>query len=352
MARTVYIGDRPVGEEHPCYIVAEAGVNHNGQLDLAKRLVEVAADAKADAVKFQKRTVTDILISEALARPYDSPTALAATYGEHRNRLELDDEAYGEIADLCKQIGITFLASAWDMKSADFLDELGVPAFKTASADLTNLPLLDHIASKGKPILMSTGMSTMEEITDAVSTVRSHHDKLIVLHCTSTYPCNNEDVNLRVMETLRKAFDVPVGYSGHERGLAPSEAAVALGAAAIERHFTLDRSMLGPDHAASLEPQGLNLLVRNVRNIEAALGSSDKQMVEGEWSVRHRLAKSVVSVCDIPEGTTITREMLTAKGPGTGISPRFIDDLVGVVASVDIPRDNLIPSEALEWTRG
>lgn len=351
MSNTIFIGDKPVGAGHPCYIVAEAGVNHNGELELAKKLVEVAVEARADAVKFQKRTVKDILIREALDRPYNTPTSLGGTYGEHRERLELSEEAYHELVGLCRQRGITFLASAWDIRSADFLDALGVPAFKTASADLTNLPLLDHIAKKNKPILMSTGMSTMEEIEDAVAMVRRNNDQLVLLQCTSTYPCDNKDVNLRVMKTLSKKFDLPVGYSGHERGLAPSEAAAALGAVVIERHFTLDRTMRGPDHAASLEPSGLRLLIRNVRNIEAALGSSEKHILGEEWPLRHRLVKSVVAACDIPAGTTITREMLTVKGPGTGISPRLVDQLVGVIAQADISADTLIPQEVLEWTQ-
>ena len=251
---------------------------------------------------------------------------------------------------LCRSKDITFLASAWDIRSADFLDELGVPAFKTASADLTNLPLTEHVAQKGKPVLMSTGMATMEEIADAVTTVRKYHDQLIILHCTSTYPCENKDVNLRVMETLSRTFGASVGYSGHERGLAPSEAAAALGAVVIERHFTLDRAMIGPDHAASLEPTGLALLVRNIWNIKESLGSPSKRILEGESALRHRLAKSVVSTSDIPKGSIITRDKLTIKGPGTGIAPRLLDQLVGVVAKKHIAMDTLVPQEALEWS--
>jgi len=347
--RVLQIGTRLIGEGQPCFIIAEAGVNHNGRLELAKRLVEMAARAGADAVKFQKRTVKDILVAEALARPYLSANALGATYGEHRERLELTEEEYWELASLCRERAIIFLASAWDKHSADFLEELGVSAFKVASADITNIPLLEHIACKGKPMIISTGMSEIEEIADTVATVRQYHDQIVLLQCTSTYPCNNDEVNLRVMETLRRTFDVLVGYSGHERGLAPSEAAVALGAVVVERHFTLDRTMRGPDHAASLEPRGLELLVRNIRNIEAAMGSPEKRILESEKPVRERLAKSVVAACDIPAGVEITPEMLTVKGPGSGISPRFLPLLVGVVVQKDIPADTLIPKEVLNW---
>lgn len=351
MAELVHIGDRPVGNNYPCYIVAEAGVNHNGRLDLAKRLVDVAVEARADAIKFQKRTVNDILIAAALAQPYNSPNAFGATYREHREHLELSDDAFSELTAFARQRGITLFASAWDIRSADFVDGLGLPVFKIASADVTNLPLIEHIARMQKPIILSTGMSTMEEVADAVATVRQHHDNLILLQCTSVYPCGNDEVHLRVMDTLRRTFHAPVGYSGHDHGLAPSEAAVALGAVLVERHLTLDRTMRGPDHAASLEPHDFQLLVRNIREIEVALGSPEKRILEREWPIRYRLAKSVVAGCAIPAGTTITREMLTVKGPGTGISPRLLARLVGTVARRDIAADTAIPQEALEWTR-
>lgn len=351
MARIVRIGNRPVGTGHPCYVVAEAGVNHNGSVDLARRLVQTAAEAGAEAVKFQKRTVRDILIAAALEQPYDSPNAMGPTYGAHRERLELSDEAFAQVVAYAVERGITVFASAWDPRSADALDAAGVPAFKIASADVTNLPLVEHVARKGRPVIVSTGMSTMEEIADAVAAVRRHHDELILLQCTSVYPSESGEVHLRVMETLRRAFDVPVGYSGHERALAPTQAAVALGAAMVERHLTLDRTMRGPDHAASLEPDDFRALVRNIRETELALGSADKRILDREWPTRRRLAKSVVAACAIREGTTITGEMLAVKGPGTGISPRFLPRLVGRVAARDIAPDTAIPEEALEWRR-
>jgi sialic acid synthase SpsE len=347
--KTVEIGGRLVGEGQPCFMIAEAGVNHNGEVALAHRLIDGAVRAGADAVKFQKRSVTDILVRAALEAPYVKPNSLGPTYGEHRERLELSEEAYRELVDHCRKDGIIFLASAWDPRSADFIDELGTPAFKIASADVTNLPLVDHLARKGKPVLLSTGMSDMEEIADAVATVRRHHDRLVLLQCTSSYPCDNADVNLRAMDTLRRAFEAPVGYSGHERGLAPTEAAVALGAVVVERHFTLDRTLPGPDHAASLEPRGLELLVRNIRNVEAALGSAEKRPAPAERPVRERLAKSVAAARPIRAGSVIRAEDLTVKGPGTGISPRFLHRVVGRVAEKDVPEDTLVPLEALSW---
>ena len=343
--KTVRVGGRLVGEGQPCFVIAEAGVNHNGEVALAHRLIDVAVRASADAVKFQKRSVRDNLVRAALEAPYVTPNSLGRTYGEHREKLELPEDAYHELVEHCRKENIIFLASAWDPKSADFVDELGTPAFKIASADLTNLPLLDHIARKGKPILLSTGMSDMEEIADAVATIRRHHNQLVLLQCTSAYPCDNDDVNLRAMETLRRAFDVPVGYSGHERGLAPTEAAVALGAVVVERHFPLDRALPGPDHAASLEPRGLELLVRNIRNVEAALGSPEKRMVPAEEEMARLGRRSLVARVRIEKGATLDAGMLTAKRPGYGIRPKFLPLLIGRTARQTIEADDVITWE-------
>lgn len=348
---TVEIAGRPIGAGHPCYVIAEAGVNHNGDPALAKRLIDIAADAGADAVKFQKRTISEILIAEALRQPYTVPTALGATYGEHREKLELSADDFAMLKAHADARGITMLASAWDIPSVDFLDELGIPAFKIASADCTNLPLVEYVARRGKPVILSTGMSELSEVDEAVATIRRHNDQLVVLQCTSTYPCDNDQINLRVIQTYRERYGCVVGYSGHERGLAPTEAAVALGASVVERHFTIDRTMIGPDHAASLEPTGLQRLIRNIRNIEKALGSPEKRMLDGERKVRDRLAKSIVARRDIPAGATITADMLGVKGPGTGLKPSVLPLLVGVVAESPIRADTLVPQEALRWRR-
>jgi sialic acid synthase SpsE len=348
---TIEIAGRRVGEGQPCYVIAEAGVNHNGDPELAHRLIDIAADAGADAVKFQKRTPADILTAEALQRPYTVPTSLGATYGEHRARLELSAEVYESLIAHAKARGITLLASGWDVRSIDFLEELGIPAYKIASADCSNLPLIEYIAKLGKPVLLSTGMSELSEVDEAVATVRRHNDQLVVFQCTSTYPTDNDQLNLRVILTYKARYRCVVGYSGHERGLAPTEAAVAIGAKVVERHFTIDRTMIGPDHAASLEPMGLQRLVRNIRNIEKALGSPDKRIMDGERAVRDRLAKSIVARVDIPAGTCITADMLTVKGPGTGLKPGVLPLLVGVVAETTIEGDTLVPAEALKWHR-
>jgi N,N'-diacetyllegionaminate synthase len=346
----VKIGNKTVGKGHPCYFIAEAGVNHNGSLDLAKQLVDAAFAARADAVKFQKRTIEDILTREALDMPYTSPTALAPTYGEHRKRLELSQKDFLSLAKYAKTKGITFLASGWDAKSVDFIDSLGVPAFKTASADLTNLPLMEHTAKKGKPMIVSTGMSTMDEVSEALEVIKKYNQQVILLHCVSNYPCESLEVNLKVMETLRDKFDVPVGYSGHEKsGWAVTLAAVTMGAVLIERHFTLDRTLPGPDHAASLDTLGLSRLIANIHDMETAFGSPEKRISDAEAAVRKRLAKSIVAACEIKKGARIQPEMLTVKGPGSGLKAKYLPSLYGKVAKHTIKADSLLPLEALDW---
>jgi sialic acid synthase SpsE len=324
-------------------------VNHNGSEELARRLVAVASEARADAVKFQKRSIQDILTREALEQPYVHRNSFGSTYGEHRQQLELAPEVWWRLKAMADEMGLIFLGSAWDERSGDFLTELGVPALKTASADLTNLRLLGYLARKGKPMLVSTGMSTLDEVADAVACIRRHNDQLILLQCTSSYPCSHDEVNLRVMSDYRERFDVLVGYSGHERGIAVSEAAATLGACVVERHFTLDRTLPGPDHAASLEPLGLQKLVRDIRNIERAMGSPIKTLMASEVPVRERLAKSVAAGRDIPAGSVLSVEMLVFKGPGNGIPANQAHRLVGRVSPVDLSEDTLIPREALDW---
>ena len=347
--RTIAIGDRLVGEGQPCFVLAEGGVNHNGGPALAEELVRIAADCHADAVKFQKRSVEDLLTRAALEMPYRKPNSLGATYGEHRLRLELDASVWRELRRLATRLGLAFLGSAWDHPSADFLLELGVPAFKTPSAVLTDLCLLEHIASLGLPVILSTGMSTLPEVDEAVNAVLKHTDQLIVLQCTSTYPSEFAEINLRVMETYRQRYGVLVGYSGHERGIAVTEAAATLGACVVERHFTKDRTLPGPDHAASLEPIGLAKLVRDIRHIEQAMGSPEKTLAPAEVPVRERLAKSVVAARAIRAGTVVGPEHLTAKGPGDGIPANHLGRLIGRVAAIDVAPDTLLPRDALEW---
>ena len=348
-ARAIRIGERLVGEGQPCFVIAEGGVNHNGDARLAAELIHIAAGCQADAVKFQKRTIEELLTREALNRPYLQPNSLGATYGEHRLKLELPEEVWYQLRDLALRLGLEFMGSAWDRSSADLLEALETPALKMPSAVLTDLDLLEYVARKGRPMIVSTGMSTLAEVDQAVERILRHTDQLILLQCTSAYPSEFVDINLRVMDAFRQRYGVLVGYSGHERGISVSEAAATLGACVVERHFTKDRTLPGPDHAASLEPTGLQKLVRDIRQIEMALGSAEKSIAPAEVPVRARLGKSLVAAADIYAGSVIGAEMLVAKSPGDGIAPNELQHVIGRIARVDISRDAVLPREALEW---
>lgn len=332
------IGDRLIGDGYPTYVIAEIGVNHNGMLPLALELIDVAVSAGADAVKFQKRNLDKLYAKKYLENANAGEKTLRYLL-PILQRVELPDHAYRKIVDYCAQKEITFLCSAFDEESADFLDELGVPAYKVASADLTNLPLLDHLVKKGKPLILSTGMSRMEEVEFTVDFLKKRSAKFALLHCNSTYPAAFEDVNLRFMEQLRR-FGVPVGYSGHERGIAVSTVASALGAAIVERHITLDRTMDGPDHAASLEPQGFKKMVRDIRQVAEALGTGEEKFISrGEILNREVLGKSLVATRCIRPGEEITADMVTVKGPALGISPQRYLELLGRRADREIAED-------------
>jgi N-acetylneuraminate synthase len=340
------IGNRIIGEGQPCFIIAEAGINHNGDFAIAKQLIDIAVDAKADCVKFQKRDLVSLYTPSMLANPNADSQGLHNMI-EVLKQVELQEHHYRDLVDYCAKKGIMFLCTPWDKKSTDFLDSLGVLAFKVASADLTNIPLIKHIAGKGKPMIVSTGMSTEEEIEHTVSVLKKLGAQFALLHCNSTYPAPFRDINLRYMHVLKQRHSVPVGYSGHERGLAVSLAAVATGANIVERHFTLDRSMHGIDHAASLEPDELKQLVEHIRTIETALGQPVKRMSRGEILTRETLAKSIVAKVLIPKGTVITEDMLDVKGPGKGLSPQFLDCVINSVAMRDIPQDDLLNEDDL-----
>ena len=328
------------------FIIAEAGVNHNGEAGLAHRLVDAAADAGADAVKFQTFRAEGVATPTAPKAEYQLKATGDGQLAMLR-QLELSEEYYPALVDHCRQRGIMFLSTPHDWEAIEILDRLGVSAFKVGSGDLTNVPFLRLLARKGRPIILSTGMGTLAEVEEAVEAVRSQgNDRLILLHCVTSYPARAEDCNLRAMLTLERAFRVPVGYSDHTTGVEAALAAVALGARVIEKHFTLDRSLPGPDHEASLEPEELSALVRGIRLVERALGDGVKQPLPGERDMRPVARKSIVSARDIPAGAVITEDMLTTKRPGSGILPRHWDSLIGRRARVAIPRDSL-----LEWAQ-
>lgn len=287
--REIKIGNRIIGDGHPVFIIGEIGINHNGDLDIAKKMIEGAKHAGCDAVKFQKRTPELCVPKDQWHLERDTPWG-RITYIEYRHKVEFGEKEYAEIDSFCKELGIMWFASCWDEPSVDFIEQFNPPLYKTPSASLTDFDLLKKHKALNKPVMMSTGMSTMEQIEAAVKFFGM--DNLLLAHATSSYPCKNEELNLRMIETLRKKYPtIPIGYSGHEVGLAPTWAAVALGASFVERHITLDRAMWGTDQAASVEMGGLQRLVSNIRDIEAALGDGIKKVYESEKSQIQKLRR-------------------------------------------------------------
>jgi N,N'-diacetyllegionaminate synthase len=350
MAKNVSIGDRWVGEREPCFIIAEAGVNHNGDVGLAKQLVNAAVAAGADAVKFQTYKTENVVLKTAPKAKYQKNTTDAAeSQYQMLKKLELTEQDFVQLMDYCKQQGILFMSTPHDQESMDVLDELGISVFKVGSGDITNIPYLEHMALKGKPIILSTGMSALGEAEEAVDTILSAANRdLILLHCVSNYPARAEDCNLRAMRTLEIAFNLPVGFSDHTLGIEIPMAAVAMGAKVIEKHFTLDKDMPGPDHKASLQPDELKAMVQGIRKIESALGDGAKKPVPDELDTLAVARKSIVAKVDIAEGEVIRESHLAIKRPGTGIKPKYLDYIVGKKANRNIEVDTLLSWEDIE----
>ncbi len=327
-------------------IIAEAGVNHNGSLDTAKRLVRVAKKTGADAVKFQTFKADRLVAGTATKAIYQQQTTPAEeTQHAMLRRLELGLEAHRALLQLCRELDIVFLSSPFDPESADLLAELGVSMFKIGSGEITNLPLLQHIAEKRKPLILSTGMSTLAEVEDAVAAIEDVGNRnLTLLHCVTEYPAPFAEINLRAMLTLRQAFGYAVGYSDHTDGLELPAAAAALGAEVIEKHLTLDRSDAGPDHRASLEPAAFGAMVAGIRNVEAALGDGRKQPAPCEVKNMTVARKSLVATVTIPEGSTVSEDMVCIKRPGDGIAPKYHKAVTGCTA-----KRTIAPDEAIHW---
>ncbi len=326
------------------YIIAEAGVNHNGSLELAKKLVDIAAEAGADAVKFQTFVPENMVSRYAEKADYQKETTdKVESQLEMLRNLVLKKEYHQVLIDHAKEKGIQFISTPFDFESIDFLATLNLPLFKIPSGEITNLPYLERIGKLGKPVILSTGMSTLEEVRTAVDILKKHGStKVSVLHCNTQYPTPYEDVNLAAMETLRKELDVEVGYSDHTLGIEVPIAAVARGATIIEKHFTLDKTMEGPDHKASLEPDELIAMVRGIRNIEKAIGSSDKIVTESEAANKAVARKSIVARREIKKGEIFSDSNITVKRPGTGISPVKWYEVIGKIAIRDFEEDELI----------
>ena len=343
----IAIGNKMVGINEPCYIIAEIGVNHNGKVQLAKKLIDVAVDAGADAVKFQKRSLENLYKSDVLTNPNFDSQGLEILLGVLKE-VEFGESEYEEIISYCKEKRITFLCTPWDKPSVDFLEKFDVPAYKIASADMTNFPLIHHLSKTKKPIIISTGMSTMEEISKTVDFVKKQEISFILLHCNSTYPAPIESLNLSLIPSLRTKFNVPVGYSGHEPSIIPTFAAVNMGAVMIERHITLDKKMEGLDQAASLEPDEFKTLVQYIREFEKAKGQPIKKMTRGEVLQREVLAKSIVCSADINEGEVFTENNIEVKGPAKGLSPQHYFEILGKKSHRNIKKGEYLLSIDLQ----
>jgi len=342
--RKIKIAGRPVGEGEPCFIIAEAGVNHNGDINLAKKLIDIAKEAGADAVKFQTFRAEEVVTKNTEKAEYQKETTgTKESQFEMIKRLELTESDFKELYNYTLEKGEIFLSSPFDKVSVELLDRLGVPAFKIPSGEITNFPLLKHIAGKKKPIILSTGMSTLGEIEEALEVMRQEGtEEIILLHCVSCYPAKIEGMNLRAMETSKHAFKLPVGLSDHTMGITVPIAAVALGACILEKHFTLDKNLPGPDHRASLEPEELKQMVQAIRDVEKARGDGIKKPTKEEEENKKAARRSIVAKVDIPKGAIIAEEMLDIKRPGTGIEPRYLNLVVDAKAVRGIKQNGAI----------
>jgi len=340
------IAGRSIGQQHPCYIIAEAGINHNGDLKRALAMIDAAADSQADAVKFQSFKTLRLVTKDAPQADYQKRnTGSGESQFDMLRRCELSPDDHRVLIRHCQKRGISFLSTPFEEESTDLLDELEVSAFKISSGDVTNLPLLAHVASKKRPVVLSTGMCNLGEVEAAVEVLQQDEVEFAILHCVSNYPTDPRDVNLRAMHTLRTAFRVPIGYSDHTLGTCVSVAAATLGACIVEKHFTLDRTLPGPDHAASLEPAELCSLVRDIRVVEDALGTGRKTAAASERNTAEVARKSLVAAKDIPAGTVLTEEHISIKRPGTGLPPAMRNFIVNRTARNAIPAGALIRLE-------
>jgi len=340
------IENKKIGNQEPCYIIAEIGINHNGKLDLAKQLIDAAVSSGANAVKFQKRFLNQLYKNELLNDPNLESQGFEILVGVLKE-VEFGEDEYRQIIEYCKEKNITFLCTPWDAESVDFLEKFNVPAYKIASADMTNFPLLKYVCSKNKPMIISSGMSEMNEIEKTVEFLKNQQANFILLHCNSTYPSPIDLLNLELIPVLSEKFQVPIGYSGHEPDIIPTLTASNLGAVLVERHITLDRTMEGIDQSASLEPQEFSTLVKYIRDSEKAKGKPIKRMTRGEILQREVLGKSLVCKTDIQKNEEFSEKNIDVKGPAKGLSPQYYYDLLGKKSKRQIKKGDYIQTDDL-----
>ena len=334
-----------IGYDCPVFIIAEIGSTHCGSFNIAKEMIYQAKKANVDCVKFQKRDIESLLTKKEKERKYESIHSMAPTYGEHRKIMEFTQEQFIELQKIAKDLDLFFTASGWDKKSVDFLDRINVPFFKVASADIKNLPLLEHIAKKKKPIFLSTGMATIGDIHKAYDIITKYENRIVILQCTSSYPAPYSELNLNVLTSFKINFPKTVlGYSGHEIGTIIPSVAVSLGAKVIEKHFTLDKHYIGSDHQTALTPEELTECVSNIKQTELSLGCYYKEVQPSEELCIQKLCKSITSSVFIKKGEVITEDMITTKSPGTGLSASLFYTIIGKVALHNIEPDTTLTS--------
>ena len=331
-----------------CYVIAEAGLNHNGDFDLAKKLIDVAAKAGADAVKFQKRTVSKLAVKAVLDAKDDRFPEFGDTYRQIREKHEFDSQQYSVLKEYSEKHGLDFIVTAFDVEAVDFLLSVGVDKFKLASHSLTNIELLKYLSKKNKDVILSTGMSSIDEIDTAVKIFEESDSSLKLMHCISSYPTPFEQCNMSLLLKLKKRYKLPIGYSGHEIGFLPTLVAVSMGAELVERHYTLDKKMIGFDHKMSLEPDELNEMIGSIRSINIIKGSENKVVSETEWITRKKYHVSIASIKKIKKGSTLVEAMITYRNPGTGIPAKDLEKILNKIVSVDIPADVLLTMDMFE----
>lgn len=349
MRTSLYIDNKEIGKNTDCYVIAEIGNNHGGSLEVCKQMIKIAKECGADAVKLQKRDNRSLYTKSAYDKPYDNPNSYGTTYGEHREFLELDIEAYKDLQIYCKDQDITFFATAFDLNSANQLEGIDLPAYKIASGDLKSIPLLTHIASFGKPMIVSTGGANLEDVKRAFEAIYPINQQLCILQCTAGYPADFENLNLNVIKAFRKEFPkIQVGLSSHDNGIAMALASYILGGRVVEKHFTLNRAQKGTDHKFSLEPSGLRKMVRDLRRAKIALGDGIKSTYPCEEDPIKKMGKCIMAAQSLPKGHIIKDSDLSMKSPAIGLPLYEWGNVVGKRLNTEIREDDLITFDIIE----
>ena len=349
MAITIKVGKNIISQDSPSFVIAEIGHNHQGNLKVALDMIKIAAECGADAVKFQKRDNKSLYARSLYNKIYDNEDSFGMTYGEHREFLEFDWDEYVALKECAEKNNVEFMCTAFDFKSVDFLEKLGINSYKLASGDVANIPLLEYIAKLKKPIFLSTGASSLEETRKAYEAIKKYHHQICLLHTVCSYPADYSDLNLRIIQTLMKEFpEVIIGYSGHDNGILASVIAYMLGARVIEKHFTINHSWKGTDHKFSLEPDGLRKQVRDLKRLDIMLGSQEKKIYEVEKNAKIKMGKSLYASTSLPKGHILSKKDICIKSPAGGLEPYYLDKIIGRRLEVALAEEEMFLLEYLE----